>query len=121
MEAAGIPAPSQCCRCRKGACPAVILNPGKPNRRGEAERQREFFLQEGIPILGEVFPPGTAEGGDMVWLDPQTLLMGRGCRTNAGGIEQVRDLLGPMQVEVIGAPLPPRRVPAPDVTDQFAG
>jgi N-dimethylarginine dimethylaminohydrolase len=42
----------------------------------------------------------------MVWLDPHTLLIGSGYRTNRDGIEQVRALLGPKGVEVLSAPLP---------------
>jgi N-dimethylarginine dimethylaminohydrolase len=42
----------------------------------------------------------------MVWLDSNTLLIGRGYRTNSAGIRQMRDLLAPFGVEVISAPLP---------------
>jgi N-dimethylarginine dimethylaminohydrolase len=42
----------------------------------------------------------------MVWLDPKTLLVGHGFRTNAAGIAQMRALLVPEGVEVISAPLP---------------
>jgi N-dimethylarginine dimethylaminohydrolase len=41
-----------------------------------------------------------------MWLDAKTLLAGRGYRTNAAGIEQLRDLLAPHGVEVLSAPLP---------------
>ena len=42
----------------------------------------------------------------MVWLDPKTLLIGRGYRTNAEGIRQMSALLAPRGVEVLSAPLP---------------
>ena len=42
----------------------------------------------------------------MVWLDSKTLLIGHGYRTNAPGIQQMRDLLSPKGVEVLSAPLP---------------
>ena len=42
----------------------------------------------------------------MVWLDSTTLPIGRGYRTNAAGISQMRELLQPHGVEVISAPLP---------------
>jgi len=42
----------------------------------------------------------------MVWLDLKTLLIGHGYRTNAAGIQQMRDLLVPKGVEVLSAPLP---------------
>lgn len=85
---------------------AICLNMGKPARCEEPARHHEFYRQQGIPILGEIRAPGTAEGGDMVWLDGKTLLVGRGYRTNAAGIEQLRALLGPKGVEIISAPLP---------------
>lgn len=42
----------------------------------------------------------------MVWLDSKTLVVGRGYRTNAAGIAQMRELMGAKGVEVIAAPLP---------------
>lgn len=85
---------------------AICLNMGKPARCEEPARQREFYRRLGIPILGEIRALGTAEGGDIVWLDGKTLLVGRGYRTNAAGVEQLRALLGPQGVEVVSAPLP---------------
>jgi N-dimethylarginine dimethylaminohydrolase len=84
---------------------AICFNMGKRLRRGEGARHRRFYEEAGIPVLGEVVSPGTAEAGDMVWLDPGRLLVGRGTRTNAQGIEQLSRLLGPRGIEVIPAPL----------------
>ncbi len=47
----------------------------------------------------------------MVWLDDRTLMIGRGYRTNASGIEQMRNLLR-AAVEVVSAPLPHGRGPS---------
>lgn len=82
----------------------VILNPGKQNRIAEAAAHREFARSAGVPVLGEIKPPGTTEAGDMVWLDAKTLLVGHGFRTNAAGIAQLRDLLP--GIEVVSAALP---------------
>lgn len=41
-----------------------------------------------------------------MWLDAKTLLIGRGYRTNAAGIAQMRTLLGPRGIDVICVPLP---------------
>ena len=60
----------------------------------------------GVPILGFVDGNATAEAGDMIWLDPQTLLVGRGFRTNQAGIDRLSELLGPLNVSVIAVPLP---------------
>jgi N-dimethylarginine dimethylaminohydrolase len=84
----------------------IVMNPGKANRRQEAQRHREFAQRLGMPVLGEVKAPGTSESGDIVWLNSKTLLVANGYRTNPAGIAQLRALLGPKGVEVIAAPLP---------------
>ncbi len=84
----------------------ILMNPGKPNRVLEARAHADFCTRLDIPVLGTISPPGCTEAGDMVWLDPQTLLIGSGYRTNNEGIEQMRFLLRPRGVEVLSAPLP---------------
>ncbi len=84
----------------------IGLHPGKPNRIPEAQRHVEFCRNLGMPVLGQIQPPGKTEAGDMVWLDSTTLLIGQGYRTNAAGIAQMRALLQPHGVEVLSAPLP---------------
>jgi N-dimethylarginine dimethylaminohydrolase len=90
----------------------IILRPGKTNRLAEAARHREFYEKIGVPVLGEITPPGTAEAGDMVWLNSRTLLIGRGYRTNGPGVQQMRELLAPQGVNVLSAPLPNGRGPS---------
>ena len=85
---------------------AICLRMGKAERNGEPVAHAAFYRTLGVPVLGEMTAPGMAEAGDMVWLDAKTLLVGRGYRTNAAGIEQLRGLLEPKGVEVIAAPLP---------------
>jgi N-dimethylarginine dimethylaminohydrolase len=84
----------------------VLMHPAKVNRVAEARAHADFCRGIGIPLLGEVRVPGHAEAGDIVWLDPRTLLVGNGYRTNASGTGQLRELLGAHGVEVIAAPLP---------------
>ncbi|MGA8500783.1 MAG: arginine deiminase family protein [Candidatus Sulfotelmatobacter sp.] len=84
----------------------IVLRPGKPNRIAEGPHHASFFETLDIPTHGTIAPPGTAEAGDMVWLDAKTLLIGQGYRTNAAGIQQIRDLLAPNGVKVFPAPLP---------------
>lgn len=85
---------------------ALLLRMGKPTRAQEPQEHATLYRTLGIAILGEIVSPGTVEAGDMVWLDDATLLIGRGYRTNAAGIAQVRELLAPLNVEVLSAPLP---------------
>jgi N-dimethylarginine dimethylaminohydrolase len=84
----------------------IVMRPGKPNRVVEGKHHQSLCEALGIPTLGVVKDPGNTEAGDMVWLDSKTLLIGHGYRTNAAGIEQMRALLGPKNVEVLSAPLP---------------
>jgi len=84
----------------------ILLRPGKPNREPEGKLHGTFGSMIGIRRLAKITAPGTAEAGDIVWLDAKTLLIGRGYRSNAAGIAQMRDLLAPKSVEVISVPLP---------------
>ena len=85
---------------------AIILQTGKPARRGEGPAVADALAAWGIPVLGVVDGPGTAEAGDMVWLDAETLLVGRGFRTNAKGIQRLSELLRPLGASVIPVELP---------------
>jgi len=85
----------------------IIMRPGKANRVAEGRRQASFFTSSlAIPTLGEIVSPGTAEAGDIVWLDRKTLLIGRSYRTNAAGILQMRELLKPKGADVLSVSLP---------------
>ena len=65
-----------------GEAGAVLLRPGKERRRGEPRAIAEALEHAGVPIAGELTAPSTVEGGDTVWLDERTLLVGIGYRTN---------------------------------------
>jgi len=84
----------------------IVMRPGKANRVAEGDWHSSFCEALAMPLHATITSPGTTEAGDMVWLDPKTLLIGRGYRTNASGIEQMRARLTPEGVEVISAPLP---------------
>ncbi len=83
----------------------ILCTMGKAARRGEPAAQEEAFRRLGIPVAGRITPPGSLEGGDLLWLDATTVVVGRGYRTNAEGIRQLRVLLGD-GVEVVEVPLP---------------
>ena len=85
---------------------AVVFQTGKESRRGEGPAMEDFFHKSDIPLLGRIDGAATAEGGDLVWLDQQTLLAGRGFRTNAEGIEALRKLLYPLGVTLLDFDLP---------------
>ena len=65
-----------------GTAGAVLLRPGKEGRRGEPAAIAEALADADVPIVAELEDPVVAEGGDTVWLDAETLLVGIGYRTN---------------------------------------
>ncbi len=84
----------------------IICNMGKEERKNEPDAQRKIFEANGIPVLGIIENPGTLEGGDVAWLDENTLAVGHTYRTNEEGIRQLKELLLPLGVTVITVPLP---------------
>jgi len=79
----------------------VILQTGKPARRGEGLAFADVCGKWGVPVLGRIDGDATAEAGDMLWLDRRTLLVGRGFRTNAAGVAALSSMLAPLDVNVI--------------------
>jgi N-dimethylarginine dimethylaminohydrolase len=69
---------------------AVLLRPGKDGRLGEPGALAADLERAGVPIAARIEAPGTIDGGDTLWLDRETLLVGRGYRTNAAGVEQLQ-------------------------------
>ncbi len=77
-----------------------------------------------MPVIGEIKDPGTVEGGDTIWLDPKTLVVGRGIRTNQNGIDQLAAILQTHGISVIAFDLPlwdGKMLPSPDVDDLTIG
>jgi dimethylargininase len=72
---------------------AIMLRPGKERRRGETEALAQDLEAAGIPVTARLDGDATAEGGDAVWLDRGTLLVGRGYRTNDVGIKTLQRAL----------------------------
>ncbi len=85
---------------------AIILSMGKALRRAEPGLHEKAYARMGVPILGRIEAPGTVEGGDCVWVDANTLAIGRGVRTNEAGIRQMAALLRPHGIDVLGYDLP---------------
>lgn len=85
---------------------AVILSMGKELRRGEEAAMAQRFEALGIPVLATLEGDARAEGGDMFWLDEQTLAVGLGFRTNAEGLRQLRSALEPAGISVLAFDLP---------------
>jgi dimethylargininase len=83
---------------------AVLLRPGKEGRRAEPGALAPVLAATGIPIVLELLAPVLVEGGDTLWLDEQTLLVGIGYRTNDAAIDALASAFP--RVDVIAFDLP---------------
>lgn len=85
---------------------AVILRMGKDLRRGEEIPMARCLEALGIPVYYSLYGQALAEGGDLLWLDHDTLAVGLGFRTNAEGLRQLKEALSRLDVNVMPVELP---------------
>lgn len=84
----------------------ILCNMGKPARKGEPADVHSYISSRDIPVLGQIEGEGTLEGGDLVWLDSSTLVVGCGYRTNDEGIKQLWEFTADFLEELVVVPLP---------------
>jgi len=84
----------------------IICNMGKAGRINEPQMHKMHFESMDMDILGTIESPGSLEGGDVAWIDKNTLAVGYTYRTNQDGIEQLKSLLEPRGIEIIVADMP---------------
>jgi N-dimethylarginine dimethylaminohydrolase len=85
---------------------AIILRMGKDLRRGEEAAIARRFEELGVPIHYQLHGEARAEGGDLLWIDHDTLAVGQGFRSNEEGLRQLREALEPLGVTLMPVPLP---------------
>ena len=85
---------------------AILARPASTIRAGEERWIARRLAELGVPIVRSISGTGTFEGADAQWLDPGTVLLSRGLRTNAEGVRQVREVLEGIGVRVIVVDLP---------------
>jgi N-dimethylarginine dimethylaminohydrolase len=91
---------------------AIILRSAKPARQEEWAPAAEALEAAGVPIVGQLDGDATADGGDLLFLDPRTLVAGRGYRTNAAAHRQIDALLASRGVALERVDLPHDQGPA---------
>ncbi len=91
---------------------AVILNSGKRDRRCEAHPMARRLVDLGVPIVGWLTKDAYCDGGDLLWLNERELVVGRSYRTNRKGIENLRAILKPLDVDLYDVAMPHWRGPA---------
>jgi len=82
---------------------AVLARPGAPARRPEVTGVAPVIGSLGLRTAA-IQEPGTLDGGDVLQAGA-AVYVGRGGRTNAAGIRQLRELLAPLGRTVIAVPL----------------
>lgn len=90
---------------------AILFQMAKPARKAEPEALGEALEGLGVPVIARLDGAAFADGGDLVWLDERTLLVGRSYRTNAAAVDQLRDILAEEGVTVTAVDLPHDRGP----------
>jgi dimethylargininase len=82
---------------------AVLASPGSELRRDEIEAVEESVRSLGLDVT-RIARPGTLDGGDVLKIGT-TIYVGRGGRTNADGIRQLRHILAPLGYNVVAVPV----------------
>ncbi|KQR53879.1 dimethylarginine dimethylaminohydrolase [Leifsonia sp. Leaf336] len=82
---------------------AVIARPGADSRRPEIVGTEAALRAQGLR-LERIEEPGTLDGGDVLKVG-DTVYVGRGGRTNAEGIRQLRSLVAPLGYTVVAVPV----------------
>ena len=77
---------------------AIVLRPGKEGRLVETDTIAADLEHAGVPVAARLAAPELADGGDTLWLDKRTLLVGRGYRTNDDGIRALQAALPDVSV-----------------------
>jgi N-dimethylarginine dimethylaminohydrolase len=85
---------------------AILFQMVKPVRRREPELLGTEFERAGVPVIGRLTGDAVADGGDFIWLDEHTLVVGRSYRTNEPAVAQLRVLLAEEGVTVVSVDLP---------------
>lgn len=83
----------------------ILGRMGKDARMEEPDALEDWFAGAGIPLAGRIEPPGSVEGGDVVWLRNDLAVIGLTYRTNGEGIRQFQELLKPRGIDVVAVPM----------------
>jgi len=85
---------------------SIFFNTGKKLRREEAFEMEKLLENNGVPTLGKIKSPGKMEGGDVLWIDDDTVAIGLGYRTNQEGVNQFKELTKNFIKTYIIVPMP---------------
>ncbi len=84
----------------------ILARPASTVRAGEERQVARRLADIGVPVVRSIRGNGTFEGADAMWIDHNTVILGRGLRTNDEGAAQITSILNEMGVDVIQIDLP---------------
>jgi arginine deiminase len=84
----------------------ILARPASTQRAGEERLIAAKLAGLGVPILRTLTGAAIFEGADAMWLDRETVIIGRGLRTNEEGIRQVSTCLAEQGVKTIAVDMP---------------
>jgi N-dimethylarginine dimethylaminohydrolase len=84
----------------------IEFRSAKAVRVGEPPLLSVQIQDLGVPLVGRLSAAATADGGDMCWLDENTLAVGRTYRTNQAAVDELRALLAEDDVRVEAFDMP---------------
>ncbi|MFD7136130.1 dimethylargininase [Streptomyces sp. NPDC059894] len=82
---------------------ALITRSGAQSRRAETAGVEEAVARLGCSV-NWIWEPGTLDGGDVLKVG-DTVYVGRGGRTDAAGVQQVREAFEPLGARVVAVPV----------------
>ncbi|MCP5156905.1 MAG: amidinotransferase [Ectothiorhodospiraceae bacterium] len=84
----------------------VLARPASTVRAGEERWLALRLAALGVPIVRSIAGTGVFEGADAAWLDPRTVVVGRGHRTNDAAITQIAQTLATDGVDCLVVDMP---------------
>lgn len=85
---------------------AILARPASTVRAGEEVAAAQALAAARVPILRTLTDEATFEGADLMWLDPQTAVVGLGLRTNRMAASMIEDVVALQDADLIRVDLP---------------
>jgi len=85
---------------------AILARPASTVRAGEERWVARRLADIGVPILRTLTGTAVFEGADLMWLDPQTAMVGLGLRTNEDAAAQIAATLDDVGIETLAVDMP---------------
>ncbi len=85
---------------------AILARPASTVRAGEERWIARRLADAGVPILRTLTGTAVFEGADLMWIDPETVMIGLGLRTNEDAAAQIAATLEEIGIETLAVDMP---------------